>query len=186
MEIRQAMSKWSEYYEKRVGYSYAKYAAKRYAPMIKELIKDGETFREEGCGIGTISKVLIFTKPELDIEICDLDKDILELASINMAGLLKPEQITQQDAIIAPDTTKDVIFSHGVIEYFEDDNIGKILARQLKLAGKVVHYVPTDGYDNPSFGDERLLPYDYWLNKWEPTRYELFNDNKDLLLVWEK
>ena len=180
------MSKWSEYYKKRIGSSYADYAAKRYSPMIKELITAGDTFREEGCGIGTITKILIWQRPEVDIKICDLDQDILELAALNLTGYLKANEISRLDAIVAPDDVVDCVFSHGVLEHFEDNDIGTILARQLKCSGKVVHYVPTDGYTDPSFGDERLLPADYWISKWEPTKYELFNDDKDLLLVWDK
>ena len=46
-----------------------------------------------------------------------------------------------------------------------------------------IHYVPLDKYEKPSFGDERLLPYKYWLDLVTPKCWMLFNDDHDLMFI---
>ena len=43
-----------------------------------------------------------------------------------------------------------------------------------------IHYVPLDKYEVPSYGDERLLPYEFWLDMLKPKEWALFNDGHDL------
>ena len=175
------MSKWSEYYMSRVGSGYSEYAKKRYAPMLDILVSSGSSFREEGCGIGTISKILL-ERSNVSLEAFDFDPDILELAKRNIATNIP---LYHGDIRVGVDRPVDAIFSHGVIEHFSDEDIFHILKQQGRRSKRVVHYVPTDGYESPSFGDERLLPYRCWLEKFKPSDFILFNKNKDLLLIWE-
>jgi len=178
------MSKWSQYYENRLGNGYADYAASRYQPMIKLLLSlDQGTMREEGCGIGTISRILLTLNPNINLTICDNDTDILKLAKINLHNL-KVKDIQKCNIAAKPSILTDTIFSHGVLEHFSDIGIKRVLTRQKQYSANIVHYVPTDGYSTPSFGDERLMSIDWWLNTWNPKSYELFNDNKDLILIW--
>ena len=178
------MSQWSDYYKSRVGTSYAMYAEERYQPMIDELLAGSGSFREEGCGIGTITKILNMNRPGINVIAFDNDPAMLRLARRNLKrfGTL----LYNNDILAGFDLPVETIFSHGVLEHFTDRDILKILIRQRFLANKVVHYVPTDGYDNPSFGDERLMSINWWLDTWSPTRYEVFNDRKDLMMVWER
>jgi len=181
------MSAWSDYYLGRIGDRYPNYCRRRYQPLLRELVAaKGFTFREEGCGIGTISKILLQDKVCKKLELCDNDRDILDLAYRNITHLgLENTRLSLTDVVVSPHALVDVIFAHGVLEHFSDEEIQAILRRQISHCGKVVHYVPTNGYAEPSFGDERLLAPEYWVDKWSPTRHELFNDNKDLLLIWE-
>lgn len=48
------------------------------------------------------------------------------------------------------------------------------------------HYVPTSQYTSPSFGDERLLPTDYWITLVKPDYYLLDNNGKDLYMFKTK
>ena len=176
------MSVWSEFYKNRVGESYLAYAASRYKPMIDLLVSEGSSFLEVGCGIGTISKALMRQRPDISVQLLDNDPDILNLASKNMAGLSC--ELFHSDILRCQDSA-EVIFSHGVLEHFTDREINRILDQQRVSSNIVVHYIPTDGYSKPSFGDERLLPYRYWLVNFSPSDYILFNDNKDLLLIWK-
>ena len=192
------MSKWSEYYEKRVGDTYPIYCMYRYGPFIAELEREIQpgvephnwlpiNFREEGCGIGTISKILLWRNEKRCISLTDHDHEILDLCRKNLKLHLNicfnlSDVINQQ---YRDDLYPNVTFSHGLLEHLDNGNIESVLERQKEESMKVVHYVPTDGYKKQSFGDERLLPYKWWVNTWEPTRYELFNEGKDLILVWE-
>ena len=176
----QTKNPWSEFYRKRVNSSYQDYFNRRYKILV-DLInaeKPG-TVREEGVGIGSVSKAL-----DLSVENLygfDLCKEMLELCARN-----NPAMNLYQDDILRPeinDHKPDIIVTHGVLEHFSDFHIGKIFSRYKKAGVKNVHYVPTNGYDQPSFGDERLLPYQYWLLKFKPKDHLLFNDDRDLLLI---
>lgn len=178
------MSVWSDFYAGRVGSGYADYCKVRYLPFLQELMDNDKdtTFREEGCGIGTMSRILLENN-YYNIEMFDLDPKQLEMAKTNTHDALT----AYVGNILSYHMPVDVIFSHGVIEHFEDCQIRTVLARQIATARKsVVHYVPTDGYDEPTFGDERLMSVEWWLENFQPSRYVMFNDNKDLMLVWDK
>ena len=69
--------------------------------------------------------------------------------------------------------------THGVLEHFSDSQIQNICER----CGNSIHYVPLDKYKTPSFGDERLLPYEYWLELTTPVSWMLFNDDHDLMFI---
>lgn len=169
---------WSAYYKDRVGSGYTKYAAQRYKPMIKVLTALGGSFKEEGCGIGTISKILLKELPEIKLTMSDFDPAMIKLTKDNTG--LEPQK---EDIRLGGKDVVNTVFTHGVLEHFTDREIDAILCQQSKIARYSVHYVPTDGYPEPSAGDERLLPYTWWLKKTCPEDYVLFNDNKDLLLI---
>ena len=174
------MSIWSKFYENRVGNGYFSYACVRYEKFIKSILDVGaKSFREEGCGIGTISKAVMNVVGENNVQLFDYDKDQVELSKKNLnISYVKQGNIFENNGKV------DCIFSHGVIEHFSDAQIFDILNRQKDEAKYVIHYVPTNGYLTPSFGDERLMPVDWWIKNFKPTQYFTFNENKDLVLIW--
>lgn len=184
------MDKWAEFYKDRIGDGYANYCAERYKPFLREIIKDlpgNADMREEGCGIGTISKILMWSFYNR-IDMFDLSQDTYFFALENLRELhyshghtLRVDNIFREQHKIV-----DVAFTHGVLEHFDDAQIRAILLRQKRDARRVVHYVPTDGYAEPSFGDERLLPVRYWIDNFKPTRHIVFNDGCDLAMTWER
>lgn len=183
MEVK---NNWKGFYEARINSGYQDYFNQRYAPMINIIkhMKPGFV-KEEGIGIGSISKSL----KDTDI-ICfgfDNSFDMLALCQKN-----NPKIQVYDDCILDPKVKFDrdeclnqVIVTHGVLEHFSDEQIKEISYRQrlCKPLG-IVHYVPLDKYKEPSFGDERLLPYQHWLNLIKPKDYVLFNDDHDLLLIF--
>lgn len=178
-------AKWKNYYQNRVGESYADYCAIRYKPLI-QIIENFKpaTLTEEGCGIGTITKILHRNNPLRKYSISDLYDGQLELAKQNLN--IKNLHITQNNILTANNKSKsDIVFSHGVLEHFGNSEIEDIIYRQKQFANKaVIHYVPLAGWEKPSFGDERLLPLAYWIEKFSPNVFEIFNDGKDCVLVW--
>lgn len=180
------MCRWEEFYCNRVGKGYSKYCKNRYAEFLLELlsIKNARSYRDEGCGIGTISRCLLEMCPDLSIDLVDVSDRMLNLAKSNVSSATN---YIVSDIRNGPNYETDVIFGHGVIEHLCDSDILKVLSRQINNSrNAVVHYVPTDGYKYQSFGDERLLPVDYWVDTFSPTRYSLFNEGRDLTLIWEK
>lgn len=144
------------------------------------ILKTGaSTFREEGCGIGTISRAIMTSVGEKNVQLFDYDKDQVELTKKN----LNISHVVQGN-IFENHGKVDCIFSHGVIEHLSDNQIFDILNRQKAEAKCVIHYVPTNGYKTPSFGDERLMSVDWWIKNFKPTQHFTFNENKDLALMW--
>jgi cyclopropane fatty-acyl-phospholipid synthase-like methyltransferase len=177
------MSEWSEYYKKRVGDSYPAHCKIKYKAFIDELHSLNH-ISEEGCGIATISKI-VYHKSRKKHTAFDLCPEQLNLARVNI-GDRKIDLV--QGSILNfqyVDNEPDIIFSHGVLEHFNDEDIKRIIHRQRFTAKKVVHYVPLEGWKTPSFGDERLLPLQYWIDLVKPTRTIEFNNGLDAVLVWE-
>ena len=174
------MSIWSKFYESRIGNGYFNYAVQRYEKFIFSILKTGaSTFREEGCGIGTISRAIMTSVGEKNVQLFDYDKDQVELTkrNLNISHVIQGNIFENHGKV-------DCIFSHGVIEHFSDNQIFDILNRQKAEAKRVIHYVPTNGYSTPSFGDERLMPIEWWIKNFKPVSHLIFNDNKDLVLIW--
>lgn len=164
---------WYQFYANRVNSTYQDYFEKRYAPfidIINQMTHPSNGIQELGCGIGSVSKAVGGKYKGIDI-----DPFMVMLANKNTDSTNFHHQ-----SIFDMDFDRDAVkVTHGVLEHFTDKQIVSILER----CSNSVHYVPTNGYDEPSFGDERLLPYEYWLDLATPKMWLLFNDDKDLLFI---
>ena len=78
------MSIWSTFYKNRVGNGYANYCKERYKPFINAITNNinVKSIREEGCGIATISKI-IMQRVNINISMFDIDPDQVELSREN-------------------------------------------------------------------------------------------------------
>lgn len=163
-----------------MGETYPDYCEERYAPFIDMVVAgrtEDTTYREEGCGIGTFTKILQ-RKGIPNVKLFDLSRDMSLLASVNTG------MNARRGNILHPHERAGVILSHGVLEHFQDNVINAMLYQQRHRCGRLVHYVSTDGYAEPSFGDERLLPVEYWLDNFKPASHLVFNDGCDLVMNW--
>lgn len=161
---------WAEFYKSRVNSErYFNHFNKKYKPFLEMILSTGDNFIfEAGCGIGSVSKALqehLITSTGID-----LDEEIVKLANENLGS----DRFQQHD--IFKMTTYVLTVTHGVLEHFSDEDILKILSRYPNS----VHYVPLDKYENPSYGDERLLSVEYWLELVKPVEHIIFNDGYDL------
>lgn len=180
------MSKWADFYKNRLNERYTNHVNKKYAPFIEVLkAQNAKTIAEFGCGIGTITKILIDQKVGDIHHLLDNCRSMLAMAHQNLTGLefemylhniLKPFDFVEK---------LDMIHSHGVLEHFSDQDIRQIISNQKDLAKVLVHYVPSHKYDKPSFGDERLLTVDEWKKICQPTEIIEFNNGYDLILIWK-
>ena len=76
-----------------------------------------------------------------------------------------------------------MVVTHGVLEHFSDDDIMKIISTyDNDNVLFQAHYVPTDRYKSPSFGDERLLAPEAWNALIKPDYYILDNNECDLYM----
>lgn len=163
---------WNEFYENRINSGYQDYFNERYAQFIQtvDVLSPNGQFMELGCGIGSVSKAL----PHKNTFGFDLSPDMVELANKNVGNRFYVGNIFETKF------PEDVLkVSHGVLEHFSDEQIVSITQR----CQNSIHYVPLDKYVTPSFGDERLLPYEFWLDLVKPTAYFLFNDKHDLAFI---
>lgn len=169
-QIQDAME-WHKFYEKRVNSSYQEYFERRYQPFLDTVLTrafGGGVVIDAGCGIGSVSKYLnkrgIFT---VGFDLCP---DMVALACKNV-----PDSLFMVRDIKGFESDRTVV-THGVLEHFDDATIKGILEN----CPDSVHYVPLDGYKEPSFGDERLLPKEFWVDTFRPRFWETFNEDEDL------
>lgn len=191
------MSQWSEFYKGRLGGRYQAHVLKQYAPFINRIIQAGRgisspvvNFREEGAGIGTVTAILQqYAESRFDLdgwkfEMVDRCPEMAELAFQNTGVKCEIFDIKQRREML-DSLRPHIIHSHGVLEHFEDDDIKAIIDNQRTLAKScVIAYVPTNGYESPSFGDERLLDVKHWVKTFRPNDVHVFNNGCDLMLYW--
>lgn len=171
------MSKWSDYYKTRNCASYRDYFKEKYKEFFYELEKCNGILMEAGCGISTVSKILrSFGKNCCGF---DLDDEMLEIGKdVTWEG-----DILDRSSYSFFDKSDLIIHSHGVLEHFLDKEVNHILGIQKEIANKIIHWVPTNKYEKPSFGDERLLPVEYWVDKFKPSEVKWCD--KGVILIWK-
>lgn len=170
------MSRWSEFYVNRINSTYQDYFEKKYGVML-EILSNCNTVREEGIGIGSVSKFLL--KRDIDTSGFDLCPEMLKLCKDNNPNI----KCQVGDIFTFNGDPVDMVVTHGVLEHFSDEDIQRILDRYKRVGQKSIHYVPLDGYVIPSFGDERLMSYQHWVDKFSPSDF-VVNENKDLYLIF--
>lgn len=177
------MSKWAEFYSERIGQaSYIRYFVDKYQKFLDQL--SGSSLFEAGCGIGTCAIALHYLGIQLPITMIDLCPEMVKLAQHNTRSFnLYNTEIMVGD-IRETARPCSTIYSHGVLEHLSDNDIRQAISIQRQHADKLVHYVPSNRYAVPSFGDERLMTPEQWNDICRPTNIVEFNEGKDLILIW--
>ena len=165
-------STWYEFYKQRINSGYQKYFEARYEPFLDAIIqlRNINGIIELGCGIGSVSKAIggNFSGIDIDPLMVQLANQNTKTTNFSVGSIFEE---------MFPDSTLKV--THGVLEHFEDSEIESFCSNCLNS----IHYVPLDKYKNPSFGDERLLPYEHWLELATPKSWMLFNQDHDLMFI---
>ena len=175
---------------------------------LSDPMLDAVVLKEEGCGIGCVVKNLSQFYPKLAKEMtgeerygntgdvtkiifADLDSEMLDLCRDNTRFMYSgrylekvPRFYTRENILekkfFEPGT---MVVTHGVLEHFSDPDITRILSTyEDSYVSFQAHYVPTSGYREPSFGNERLLPVDYWCSLVKPDYYIVDNGGLDLYM----
>ena len=178
---------WYDFYKHRVNISYLLHVETKYAVFIDaimKMLKPNDLVLEAGCGIGNISKILYQRLPTCNYLLYDNSHKILDLCKDNIGTNVG---VTYYNILKElPDVKIDLIHSHGVLEHFNDKEIITIIKNQLKVSDTLLHYVPSNKYKSPSFGDERLLSKEGWKALINPNEIIEFNNGYDLILKWGK
>ncbi len=162
------MFSFRDYYLKRINEAgglenYISIKAKEKKPLFDKIKKNNpKKIIEAGCGSSI--NLIILAKEGYECIGIDKDPDMIKLSkeladragvklTLKCADILKSEKIKS-----------DVVFSHGVLEHFKDEDIVKMLNAELKMAPKVVLSVPGDYFtqDKAIEGNERFLSKRYW------------------------
>ena len=95
----------------------------------------------------------------------DNNDGVLKIAQHNNANFKGEVTFKKADAFNLPfdDNSFDICFSQGFFEHFADDDIRKLLRKQLRVSKKVLFSVPSFWYPRQDFGDERLMKKEDWL-----------------------
>lgn len=168
---------WHEFYKNRINSTYQNYFEYRYHPFLNAVLHkcNGGTIIDAGCGIGSVSKYLRkYRRDTLGFDMCP---DMVKLSKENVPD----GRFIQGDLLTGPVTT-NLTVTHGVLEHFTDEQIQGVLERYPNS----IHYVPLQGYPEQSFGDERLLPMEYWVERFNLKEYDTFNNGLDLYFLIDK
>jgi precorrin-6B methylase 2 len=193
------MKTWYDFYSDRMNDRYLEHVKTKYdvfISLVADSIPASGVAVEAGCGAGNVSRILCERRPDVNFHFLDNDVQMIGLTKKNLSQLGYPNYRVQykdidpdaydsllSDTIYPPGA--DVIYAHGVIEHYSDERIRRIIAAQVAAAKvAVVHYVPSYKYVTPSFGDERLMTKEQWIEVASPDTIYYFNDEYDYALMW--
>lgn len=183
MSLLAKQQTWYDFYKDRVNSSYQDKFEKKYKPFLDKIISLGVTnIIDMGCGIGSVSKAL--HKRGIECLLIDKDEDMIHLSIENNSEWITLDNILVRNLakINYPAFENDFCITHGVLEHYQDTAIWRFI----DLMPYSIHYVPLDKWITPSFGDERLLSKEHWIDLVEPKEWGTFNDEKDLWFLIDK
>lgn len=184
---RLAPRSWAEYYQNRINPEYRAYFRKRYKPFVdrvRDMLKPHDTVVELGAGAANTTYWVYGTQPHLKHVLIDKDEEMLDLAQENIAPYLA--HAVCEDVTKGRHTRADVVHSHGLLEHMSDSEIRRTVGAYLRPFTPQIHYVPSNKYTTPSFGDERLMSVANWRQICAPDEIVEFNDGYDLMLIWRR
>ncbi len=98
------------------------------------------------------------------VESIDLSRTIVERCRKETRGLFGRARYAVADAFHLDERGErySIAVSQGLMEHFEDDQIGRLIEQQLKVCDRVSFSVPNAAYGKQDFGNERLLTVHEW------------------------
>lgn len=187
------MSKWSELYEKEIKevdvgeYIKDKLATKStIIKFVKKYTGQGKVM-EVGSGTGVLS--LKIATLGYDVIALDSDQDMIDLSKkyiLPEFDKVKIEYINADIRDYKADNPIDVIYSIGVLEHYNDDEIIDLLNKQLSMSKFVIFGIPTKYFDEDKkmYGNERYLTIRYWKKLIEKSKGNLIDEGHYHYLNW--
>lgn len=146
-------------------------------PMIRDLLNKiepmGKTFIDWGSGTGFTAIALANKKRQ--VVGYDINEKLVEFAKDNYSKyLVSLEGAVSFTYDIDDLVPADIIYSQGLLEHFNDNEICELIATQMIYAKKaVVFSVPSVNYKRIDFGDERLMDLKQWEEILKPYEKQL-------------
>lgn len=161
---------FSNYYQKEIKkyggprkYIIAKANEKK--PLLDRIIKYSNNGKILEAGSGSSSNSIYLANKGYNVISIDIDSKILTLAkSLSKSFKKKPRFLEKE--IFKFQEKCSVVFSHGVLEHFEDKEIINLINRELKIGKYVIFSIPSDFFtqDQAINGDERFMSKKKWKN----------------------
>jgi len=154
---------WEKYYDQRV--TIPKLLSNLYGQkeFLAEIVAraPGKVL-EVGAGTGAMSIFLAWLG--FNVVSIDTNEEVVKNARQTASRLNAKVNFQVADTFKLPylDQSFDIIFHQGLLEHFSDEDIGKILDEQLRVAPVVVLSVPNHRYPRRDFGNERLMNKNQW------------------------
>jgi glycosyltransferase involved in cell wall biosynthesis/SAM-dependent methyltransferase len=157
---------------------------------------------EAGTGTGEMAGFLTWDKQEVqgkeptkhhpkEVIAIDNDRDVLELARINLKSIDGTARLEFGDVFSYPETA-DLIFSQGLVEHMTDEEMRALVDFELTKAPILVHSVPNSDYGKLDYGNERLLrdeDYKKIFDGYNMTIYKYWDEDgvkKQTILVFKE
>jgi 2-polyprenyl-3-methyl-5-hydroxy-6-metoxy-1,4-benzoquinol methylase len=136
-----------------------------HSPFITEVakfVKPGDKVLEIGAGTGVMGWPL--AQAGVKVISVDNDPEILKMAVISAVLLGADIEYREADAFHLPFAEREfkVAFSEGLLEHYENVDIGLLVAEHQRVADVVAVSVPLQGSRNPALGNERWMTLPEW------------------------
>ncbi len=163
MSAAETEASWGEFYREGTGLEPFFASLFHHEPLMREVLDSKPaTTLEAGSGPAIMSSFLAMAG--VDAIAVDNDPDVLEVARRSAARWPVQPTFIEHD-IFKLDTIGrevDLVFSQGVLEHFQDDQIRELVRQSLLVAPRFVFSVPSKWYGHKDFGNERLFTAEQW------------------------
>lgn len=156
---------WGDFYADAGGVDYFLDHLAIHKDFLKEILNcHPERALEAGCGSAIMSIFLSMTG--LAVTACDRDEGVLKKAAENSKRWKASVRFSNEDILKFSfrDDSFDVVFSQGVLEHLNDEQIRRAASEALRVGKAFIFSVPGNFYKHQDFGDERLLSSGQWTN----------------------
>ena len=156
---------WGEFYRREYTKSDLFRFTRSYLKYFDYILNSkAETILEVGIGSGM--HTILLSLLGFEITGIDNDEEILKRAEKYNREWGGKAKILKMDGfdLKFPSKGFDLVISEGLLEHFTDKEIGQLLKEQLRVGKEVAISVPSIGYPNRDFGDERLIKKEKWLD----------------------
>lgn len=158
--------KWNEFYTTKFNFRTFLKIISGHIYLFYIILKfRAKKILEVGCGTSSMSILLSFFVK--DVVALDKDPQLIK-QGMNFSKKFRRKNIKFicGDVFDLPlkfkDNYFDVVFSQGLLEHFSDEDIRKLVYKQIKVAKYVIFSVPNEYYPKKDFGNERLMNKDKW------------------------
>jgi len=178
-EIAFPKKPWVKYLEDNKGDFKIAASNPLHVEFVNKLVSMGNTFIEFGSGSGYMSTYVANRSHVKSVQGLDIYPELIKMANEtkdqNFLGAGALDYTTDPNDL----KPAEIVYSDGLIEHYEDDDIVELIEQMKKLATRaVVINMPSMFYPWTQFGNERFCQVKgqelaYWEKKLEPFKEHL-------------
>ncbi len=164
---KETANSWAEYLAGQSLEGYFDFLS-LHGPMIREVLSsEQKSVLEVGCGGANLA--ICFAHFGMRSAGIDLDPAVIAEAKRHASALQANVDLLVGDGFATEfsEGEFDVSISQGVLEHFSDDDIHRFLSESIRISGRVIASMPNVNYPTKDFGNERLMPAQFWQERGE-------------------